>query len=95
MNFAQAFEACAQQDFEPERTPHYVIAHDPEEDAIAYVELYLTEGMCHWHTECKRELQSGEVLVLIVSKNKLQTVVRREFDNLTKDEIIQYAKAGQ
>ena len=37
-------------------------------------------------------MQPGEVLVLIVSKNKLQSVIRREFDSLTRDEIIQYAK---
>ena len=37
-------------------------------------------------------MQPGEVLVLVVSKNKLQAVIKREFDNLTKEEIIQFAK---
>ena len=37
-------------------------------------------------------MKPGEVLLLIVSKDKLQAVIKREFDNLTKEEIIQYAK---
>ena len=48
--------------------------------------------MGHWHTHCTREMHPGEALVLIVSENKLQAVIRREFDNLTPDEIIKFAK---
>ena len=31
-------------------------------------------------------------MVFVVSKDKLQAVIRREFDNLTKEEIVKYAK---
>ena len=31
-------------------------------------------------------------MVFVVSKDKLQAVIRREFDNITKEEIIKYAK---
>ena len=48
--------------------------------------------MGHWHTACNREIQPEEALVFTVSTNKLQAVIRREFDNLTRDEIIQYSK---
>ena len=37
-------------------------------------------------------MEPGEIFVLIVSQNKLQAVIRREFDNLTREEIIKYAK---
>ena len=67
-------------------------AHDPEADQTCYVEFYLTEGMGHWHTCCDQELRPGEALVLIVAEDKLQAVIRREFDNLTHEEIVKFAK---
>ena len=66
LDFSQAFEACTQLDFDPDRTLHYVTSHDPEEDKTSYVEFYLTEGIGHWHKCCNQELQPGEALVLIV-----------------------------
>ena len=41
---------------------------------------------------CERELEDDEHLVLSVTKQKVSAVIKREFDNLTKEEIKTHAK---
>ena len=48
-------------------------------------DMHSAQGRC-------TQAHPGEALVLIVSKNKLQPVIRREFDNLTQDDMTKYAK---
>ena len=48
--------------------------------------------MGRWSNLCTRELAEDEHLVLIAKKQKISVVIKREFDNLTKEEIVTHAK---
>eukprot|EP00975_Prorocentrum_lima_P045625 9547990-Prorocentrum_lima.AAC.1 len=48
--------------------------------------------MAHWHCNCPQELQADEQLVLAVNKQRASAVIKREFDNLTKQEILKHHK---
>eukprot|EP00975_Prorocentrum_lima_P044608 9346799-Prorocentrum_lima.AAC.1 len=48
--------------------------------------------MAHWFGECPRELQADEHLIFTVNKQKSSAVITREFDNLTKKDILQHHK---
>eukprot|EP00975_Prorocentrum_lima_P050417 10561089-Prorocentrum_lima.AAC.1 len=48
--------------------------------------------MARSHHKCPQELQAYEHLVLTVKKQKSSAVIKREFDNLTRDEISQHHK---
>eukprot|EP00975_Prorocentrum_lima_P030856 6475469-Prorocentrum_lima.AAC.1 len=64
----------------------FVTSHDQEADDE--VELYLPPSMAHWHYSCPHELQAYEHLVLTVNQQKSSAVIKREFDNLTNEDIL-------
>ena len=67
-------------------------AVDSEETANCQCEFYLTAEMGRWSTQYRREMQKDEYLVFAVNKNMISIAIKREFDNLAKEEIIQYAQ---
>eukprot|EP00975_Prorocentrum_lima_P009456 2011488-Prorocentrum_lima.AAC.1 len=48
--------------------------------------------MAHWHNSCPQELQADEQIVFTVNKQRASAVIKREFDNLTKEEILKHHK---
>eukprot|EP00975_Prorocentrum_lima_P067038 12912674-Prorocentrum_lima.AAC.1 len=46
--------------------------------------------MTRWHNSCPHELQAYEQLVLTVNKQRASAVIKRERDNLTKEEILKH-----
>eukprot|EP00975_Prorocentrum_lima_P071014 12935298-Prorocentrum_lima.AAC.1 len=67
----------------------YVTSHDETNDEV---ELYLPPQMAHWFDKCPQELQADEHLFLTVNKQKSSAVINREFDNMTKEEVLQHHK---
>ena len=65
----------------------YITAFDEDEE----VELYVALPLAHWHTMCKRSLQEREYLVFKVSQQRVSAVIKREFDNLSAEEIVKHA----
>ena len=57
------------------------------EKNLKHIEVYFLPKMAQWSKLCHREVRSGEYLVLTVSKDKVTAVIKREYDNLTKEEI--------
>eukprot|EP00975_Prorocentrum_lima_P036914 7769298-Prorocentrum_lima.AAC.1 len=43
--------------------------------------------MAHWHESCPKALNEDEQLVLSVNKQRASAVIKREFDNPSKEEI--------
>eukprot|EP00975_Prorocentrum_lima_P020948 4409009-Prorocentrum_lima.AAC.1 len=68
----------------------YVPSQDEEELDTGEVELYLPPVMAHWHSSCPHALSEDEQFVLTVSKQRASAVIKREFDNLSKEEILKH-----
>eukprot|EP00975_Prorocentrum_lima_P043637 9156427-Prorocentrum_lima.AAC.1 len=48
--------------------------------------------MAHWHNSFPHELQADEQLVRTVNEHRASAVIKREFDNLTKEAILKHHK---
>eukprot|EP00975_Prorocentrum_lima_P067849 12917309-Prorocentrum_lima.AAC.1 len=70
----------------------YVTFHDEEELEAGEVEFYLPAVMAHWHESCPHSLREDEQLVLTVSKQRASAVIKREFHNLSNEEIQKHHK---
>eukprot|EP00975_Prorocentrum_lima_P019768 4159769-Prorocentrum_lima.AAC.1 len=46
--------------------------------------------MAHWHNSCPYALSEDEQLVLTVNKHRASAVIKREFDKLSKEEILKH-----
>jgi len=64
----------------------YVTATDPDADNDP-MEIYMSRDLAHWSTNCPRELDIDEVLVFTITKTKATVTIRRDLNNLSKDEI--------
>ena len=56
------------------------------------VELYLCAEIARWHSICPRDPTDDEYLVFTVTKKRVTGVIKREFDNLTKEELLTHVK---
>ena len=46
--------------------------------------------LAHWHVDRPRELEGDEHLVFIVKGDRVEAVVRREFNNLSTAELVEH-----
>ena len=67
----------------------YITTHDPDypDGDHEPLEIYMTPGLAHWSTNCPRELAPDEMLVFTITKTKATVTIRRDLNNLTKEEI--------
>ena len=82
--------------FLPQVDSYLITTFDADETENEAVEFYFTHGIAEWHERCTRPLNGGENLVFIIRKKKgvnninIQAVIRREYADLTTEEISEH-----
>ena len=56
------------------------------------VEFYVEPQLAHWCLSCDRQLDKDEALVFVINKQQVSAVIKRDLDNLTKDEIAEHTE---
>eukprot|EP00975_Prorocentrum_lima_P003158 695352-Prorocentrum_lima.AAC.1 len=68
----------------------FITSYDEED--VGEVEFYHPPVMAHWRSICPQELEANAQLVLTVNKQRASAVIKRELDNLSKEEILKHHK---
>ena len=63
-----------------------------DDDSYDEVELYLCAEIAQWHSTCPRDPTDDEYLVFTITKKRITGVIKREFDNFTKEELLTHTK---